>query len=78
MSIGQIALTIQELPRAVAFYRDTLGLKLLFEVSGMAFFDVDGIRLMLTTPEKPEATYSAILYYKTDDIQAKAAHLEGW
>ena len=38
MSIGQIALTIQKLPRAVAFYRDTLGLKLLFEVSGMAFF----------------------------------------
>jgi methylmalonyl-CoA/ethylmalonyl-CoA epimerase len=75
-SIGQVAITIQDLPRAVAFYRDILGLKLLFEVSGMAFFDVGGIRLMLTTPENPEATYSSILYYKTPDILATATALE--
>jgi len=30
--IAQIALSVTELPRATAFYRDTLGLKLLFEV----------------------------------------------
>lgn len=45
--IAQIALTTQDLPAAVNFYRDTLGLKLLFEVPGMAFFDVGGTRLML-------------------------------
>lgn len=45
--ISQIALTTQDLSRSVAFYRDTLGLKLMFEVSGMAFFDVGGIRLMI-------------------------------
>lgn len=45
--IAQIALTTQNLAKAVAFYRDTLGLKLMFEVSGMAFFDVGGTRLMI-------------------------------
>lgn len=75
-TLGQIAITIQDVPRAVAFYRDTLGLKLLFEVSGMAFFDVGGVRLMMTKPELSTATYSSILYYKTSDIQAAAAELE--
>lgn len=45
--IAQIALSTRDLPRAVAFYRDVVGLKLLFEVSGMAFFDAGGTRLMI-------------------------------
>ncbi len=50
MSLGkivQIALSTRDLARAVAFYRDVVGLKLLFEVSGMAFFDAGGTRLMI-------------------------------
>jgi catechol 2,3-dioxygenase-like lactoylglutathione lyase family enzyme len=45
--IAQIALTTQDLAKALPFYRDTLGLKVLFEVPGMAFLDAGGIRLML-------------------------------
>jgi catechol 2,3-dioxygenase-like lactoylglutathione lyase family enzyme len=45
--IAQIALSTRDLPQAVAFYRDVLGLKLTFEVSGMAFFDAGGTRLMI-------------------------------
>ncbi|MGD1072974.1 MAG: VOC family protein [Bryobacteraceae bacterium] len=75
-SIGQIALTVTSLPRAVAFYRDILGLKFLFEASGMAFFDCGGVRLMLTTSETPESTYSSILYYKTADIHGASDHLK--
>ncbi|MEQ1752839.1 MAG: VOC family protein [Micropepsaceae bacterium] len=45
--IAQIALTTGDLAKSVAFYRDTLGLKLMFEVSGMAFFDIGGTRLMI-------------------------------
>jgi len=52
-SIGQVAVTIADLERAVAFYRDSLGMKLLFQVPGLAFFDCAGIRLMLTRAEKP-------------------------
>ena len=69
--IGQIALVVHDLPRAVDFYRDTLGLQLLFQVPPkMAFFDCAGVRLMLSLPEKAEFDHpSSILYFKVPDIQ---------
>jgi len=69
--IGQISVTIHDLSRAVAFYRDILGMRLLFEVPPkMAFFDCGGLRLMLAVPEEPEFNHpSSILYYRVDDIQ---------
>jgi methylmalonyl-CoA/ethylmalonyl-CoA epimerase len=76
-SIGQIAITVKELARAIEFYRDTLGLKFLFEAGNMAFFDCGGTRLMLGTPANVESTYSSILYYKTDNIRATAEALRG-
>jgi methylmalonyl-CoA/ethylmalonyl-CoA epimerase len=67
-AIGQIAITVEQLPRAVAFYRDTLGLAFLFEAGEMAFFDCGGVRLMLTRAEKPDSTYGSIIYYRTPKI----------
>ena len=69
--IGQISITVHDLERAVAFYRDTLGMKLLFEMPPkMAFFDCGGVRLYLAQPEEAEFDHPAsILYYKVDDIQ---------
>jgi methylmalonyl-CoA/ethylmalonyl-CoA epimerase len=75
-SVGQIAVTVQDVARAVVFYRDVLGLKYLFETAGMAFFDCGGTRLMLTRPENPGSTYSSIVYYKTDDINAAALAMQ--
>jgi methylmalonyl-CoA/ethylmalonyl-CoA epimerase len=67
--LGQIAVTVHDLERATAFYRDALGLQLLFAVSGMAFFDCGGVRLMLALPEKPEFDHpSSILYFVVSDI----------
>lgn len=67
--IGQIALTVENLPEATAFYRDVLGMKLLFEVPGMAFFQCGTVRLMLGTAE--QVTHPAtILYYRVHDIAA--------
>ena len=68
--IGQIAINVRDLARAVAFYRDTLGVRFLFQApGGLAFFDCGGIRLMLGVAEKPEhAQAASILYYKVDDI----------
>ena len=43
--IGQIAVNAHDLPRAVAFYRDALGMQLLFEVPGMAFFAAGALTL---------------------------------
>jgi len=69
--IGQIAVTVHDLEKAIAFYRDTLGIRFLFQVPQMAFFDCGGIRLMLGVPETPEFDHpSSILYYKIDDIHA--------
>ena len=69
--IGQIAVNAHDLSRAVAFYRDTLGMRLLFEVPTMAFFDCAGIRLMVGTPSAPVFDHPAsIIYYRVDDIEA--------
>ncbi len=69
--IGQIAINVHDTNRAVEFYRDILGLKLLFTAGHLAFFDCGGVRLMLSPPEKPEFDHpSSILYFKVEDIQS--------
>lgn len=74
--IGQIAINVHDTNRAVEFYRDTLGLKLLFTAGRLAFFDCGGIRLMLSPPERPEFDHpSSILYFKVADIKAAYARL---
>jgi predicted enzyme related to lactoylglutathione lyase len=69
--IGQIAVNVHDIDRAVAFYRDKLGMKLLFTASpNLAFFDCAGIRLMLSPPAKPEFDHpGSIIYFKVEDIQ---------
>ncbi len=75
-AIGQIAVTVRDLPRATAFYRDVLALPLLFEVPGMAFFDAGGVRLLLAVPTDPRYDHPAsILYYRVADIDAAATRL---
>jgi len=75
--IGQIAINVHDLPRAVAFYRDVLGLRFLFEMPKMAFFDCGGVRLMLGLAESDRFNHPAsILYYDVRDIHATAAVLK--
>lgn len=74
-SIGQIAITVRDLPRAVEFYRDTLGLPFLFEAGHMAFFDCAGTRLMLSCSGQVQSTYSSVVYYKTADIYTSTQKL---
>lgn len=68
--IGQIHISVDDIDRAVGFYRDTLGMPFLFQVPGasMAFFDCDGVRLYLGKPEQPEFRSNALLYYRVADI----------
>ena len=70
-AIGQIAVNSRDIQRAVEFYRDRLGMKYLFSAPpDMAFFDCDGIFLMLSRPSKPEFDHaSSIIYFDVDDIQ---------
>ena len=69
-TIGQIAVTVTDVGRAIAFYRDVLGIPFLFQVPNMGFFDCGGVRLMLTGSEKPGEQFSSILYFKVPDIHA--------
>src|SRR5437879_11418187 len=74
--IGQIFVNVKDLDRAIVFYRDTLGMKFLFQAPpNMAFFDCDGIRLMLGIADRPELDHPAsIIYYKVDDIERSEEH----
>ena len=75
--IGQIGLTVSDLEKAVAFYRDALGMKHLFNAPpSMAFFAAGNVRLMLSSPEKldPER-FGCALYFKVADIQGAYAKL---
>jgi len=83
--IGQISVNVHDVQQATAFYRDTLGIKFLFETPKMSFFDCGGVRLMLGVPEKPEFDHpGSIIYYRVEDIQAacdvlasRGVHFEG-
>jgi methylmalonyl-CoA/ethylmalonyl-CoA epimerase len=75
-AIGQIGITITDVERAIRFYRDTLGMKFLFQAGSLAFFDCAGVRLMLSASEKPGETHSSILYFRVPDIQAASSALE--
>jgi methylmalonyl-CoA/ethylmalonyl-CoA epimerase len=77
-NIGQISIIVKDVERATAFYRDVLGLQLLFTVPSMAFFDCGGVRLMLGTASSPEYDHpSSILYFRVSDIHAGYQQLVG-
>jgi len=69
--LGQVAIPATDLARAIAFYRDVLGLRLLFEAPPkLAFFDCGGVRLMISEPEGGTAFQpGSILYYVVDDLK---------
>jgi len=73
--IGQVSLTVSDVPRAVTFYRDTLGLPHLFTVGDLAFFDCGGTRLFITRPETGSANGNSVLYFSVPEIHAAFASL---
>lgn len=74
--IGQIRVQVTDVDRAVAFYRDALRMPFLFAFPGMAFFDLDGVRLMLVEPEGRAFGGESAIYYRVDDIGAAVEALE--
>ena len=70
--IGQIAVPVSDVDRAIAFYRDILGMRFLFKAPpGLGFFDCSGVRLLLDEPvKKQQENYSSIIYYKVSDLPA--------
>jgi catechol 2,3-dioxygenase-like lactoylglutathione lyase family enzyme len=69
--IGQIAIPVGDIERAVSFYRDTLGMRFLFQAPpGLGFFDCAGIRVMLDLPAKAQAGNGSTIYFRVPDLRA--------
>ncbi len=75
--IGQIAVTVADIPAALAFYRDILGLTFLFAPSpNLAFLLTGDVRIMLSTPQGAGAVgANSVLYFHVTDIEAAHADL---
>ena len=73
--LRQIALAATDVERAVDFYRDTLGLRLIASFGPLAFFDLGGVRLLIEKPAPEAGIGSSVLYLAVDDIDAARATL---
>ena len=72
--ISQIGVPVKDIARAIDFYKEQLGLSLLFNTDTMAFFDCGGLRLMLSLPEREQFTHaSSVLYFDVTDIDLSYA-----
>jgi methylmalonyl-CoA/ethylmalonyl-CoA epimerase len=74
--VAQVAITVSDVPRAVAFYRDAVGLEQLPIPAqpSLAFLRAGDVRLMISQPEgglRPGG--GTVIYYKVADIQAAVA-----
>lgn len=74
-AIRQIAITVSDVSRALAFYRDVLGLPFLFSPGpNLAFLAAGDVRIMLTTPQGAGGVgQNSILYFTAPDIAATHA-----
>ena len=70
---AQIGLQVSDLDRAVVFYRDVLGMKLLFTANGMVFFDAGDARLMI---ERGQPGRSATIYFDDANLERDKPLLE--
>lgn len=68
--IGQVSVPVKDLERSVKFYKELLGLELLFQTDSMAFFDCNGLRLLVSLPEKEDFAHaSSVFYFHVEHIQ---------
>jgi catechol 2,3-dioxygenase-like lactoylglutathione lyase family enzyme len=75
--VAQIHVSVTDLDRSVEFYRDVLGIPLLFVVPGrpMAFFQSGEVRLYLGVPEDQSFASRCTPYFRVDDVEAEHERL---
>ena len=72
--VAQAALTVEDLGRAKAFYRDALGLEHLFDAPpALSFFQCGETRLILSASDGAPGGAGTILYYGVEDVDAACA-----
>ncbi len=74
MMLGQVARTVKSVEESRSWYRETLGLPELYAFPGLAFFDLGGVRLMLS--EEGDGSNDSILYLRVPDIHSAKDELE--
>ena len=60
--VGQIGVPVKDLSRAIGFYKDKIGLSLLFNTDSMAFFECNNMRLLLSLQKKRNMLLLVQLY----------------
>ena len=78
-TITQLLIPVDDFERGVPFYRDVLGLRLLFAAPPqMAFFQCGAVRLLVgVTPAGQKVQRGSAIYFGVKDIQAVYASLAG-
>ena len=74
--IMQLLVPVSDVDRAAEFYERILELPLLFKYPGNAFFDADGVRIYLATPDQPDFDGRATIYFRVDDVTGTFERLE--
>ncbi len=78
-TVGQLLIPVEDLDRAITFYRDTLGLRFLFSAPPqMSFFQSGGVRLLVGVPEANQPRHrGSQVYFQVADIHAVFRTLAG-
>jgi methylmalonyl-CoA/ethylmalonyl-CoA epimerase len=74
-SIGQISRSVSDIAQAESWYGTVLGLKHLYTFGKLAFFECDGVRLLLTETNTVLPAES-LLYFRVEDIGRAYAELQ--
>jgi methylmalonyl-CoA/ethylmalonyl-CoA epimerase len=73
--IGQIAIVCKDVARAREFYKESLGVRHLFDAGPtLSFFQCGSTRLMLS-PAEGEASGTSVLYFFVPDIEGAKREL---
>src|SRR5262249_60870909 len=76
-TVTQLLIPVDEFERGVSFYRDVLGIPLLFSASPqMAFFQCGAVRLLVgVMPAGQKAPRGSAIYFRGQDIEGGRASL---
>ncbi len=75
--LKQIAFVVHDVDAMTTFYENIVGIKKLFAVPGMSFFDLDGVRLMLSRPTSDAFDKgNSVLYFAVNRIEEKTKLLQ--
>jgi methylmalonyl-CoA/ethylmalonyl-CoA epimerase len=77
-TVGQLLIPVEDLDRAIPFYRDTLGLRFLFAAPPqMSFFQAGGVRLLVGVPEAGQPRQrGSMVHFQVPDLHAVFRTLE--